>query len=471
MFANHGRAGLPNERGAGSGAVPPLLMGRNPSESVLARLEALHPKVIDLSLDRVLRLLAALGHPEEQLPPVIHVAGTNGKGSVVAFLAAIFAAHGLRCHVFTSPHLIRFHERIVVASEEIAEGPLVDLLEECERVNAGAPITFFEITTAAALLAFARTPADITLLETGLGGRLDATNVVARPAATILTPIALDHQSFLGETLSAIAGEKAGILKKETPCFSSQQSPDATAVIRSRAAALGVSVAWEAEHWRVSRSGDGLLYEDLGGISPRAYPAKRHLPAPGLSGHFQMGNTGLAVACAQSVLGSSLKWDAVARGIRTAHWPGRMQRIEDGPLRVLLPEDWELWLDGAHNPAAAAALAAEARQIWQDRPNAFIVGMLRTKDAARFLATIADSAERILAVTIPEADASLTTGELSDLGQSVGLMVERAAGVEQALRTLAFTMRRPARVIICGSLYLAGWVLAHNVPHMTKQGE
>lgn len=444
-------------------------MGRNPSESVLVRLEALHPKVIDLSLDRVLRLLAALGHPQDQLPPVIHVAGTNGKGSVVAFLAAIFAAHGLRCHVFTSPHLIRFHERIVVAGKEIAEGPLVDLLEECERVNAGAPITFFEITTAAALLAFARTPADITLLETGLGGRLDATNVVARPAATVLTPIALDHQSFLGETLSAIAAEKAGILKEKTPCVSARQNADAAAVIRSRAAALGVSVAWEAEQWRVSRSGDGLVYEELGGSPRGSNPAKPQLPAPGLSGHFQVGNAGLAIACARSVLGSSLQWEAVARGIRTAHWPGRLQRIEDGPLRALLPEDWELWLDGAHNPAAAAVLAAEAQSAWRDRPNAFIVGMLRSKDAAGFLAAIAARAERLFAVTIPEAAASLTAGELSDIGQSAGLAVERAASVEEALRALAITMGRPARVIICGSLYLAGWVLARNVPHMTKK--
>ena len=207
-------------------------MGGKTSQDVLRRLEALHPKVIDLSLERVARLLGALGHPEERLPSVVHVAGTNGKGSVVAFLRAIFESHGLRCHVFTSPHLIRFHERIVVAGKEIAEGALADVLEECERVNAGAPITFFEITTAAALLAFARTPADMTLLETGLGGRLDATNVVARPALTILTPIALDHQAFLGETLAAIAAEKAGILKPGTPCVSARQPDEAASVIR-----------------------------------------------------------------------------------------------------------------------------------------------------------------------------------------------------------------------------------------------
>jgi dihydrofolate synthase / folylpolyglutamate synthase len=450
-------------------------MGRGQSDSVLLRLEALHPKVIDLSLDRVLRLLAALGHPEDQLPPVVHVAGTNGKGSVLAFLGAIFAAHGLRCHVFTSPHLIRFHERIVVAGKEIAEGSLVEVLEECERVNAGAPITFFEITTAAALLAFARTPADITLLETGLGGRLDATNVVARPAATVLTPIALDHQSFLGETVAEIAAEKAGILKQGTPCFSSQQAAEAASVIRNRAKALEVPLVWESEHWRARRDGNGMLYEAFGRSSPGSSsatdPQKDHsawrLPAPGLAGHFQLNNAGLAIACAQSMLGTSLRREAVARGIHTAHWPARLQRINAGILRDLLPEDWELWLDGAHNPAAAAALAAEARQNWHDRPNAFIVGMLRTKDASGFLTTVAGNAERVVAVTVPEVAASLTAAELRDLGQSVGLAVEPAASVEDALRTLATDMSGPARAVICGSLYLAGWVLTRNAPHLS----
>jgi dihydrofolate synthase/folylpolyglutamate synthase len=294
-------------------------MGGEVSKDVLRRLEALHPKVIDLSLKRVLRLLAALGHPEDRLPPVVHVAGTNGKGSVIAFLRAIFEAHGLRCHVFPSPHLIRFHERIVVAGTEIAEGPLVDVLEECERVNAGAPITFFEITTAAALLAFARTPADITLLETGLGGRLDATNVVARPALTVLTPIALDHQAFLGETLEAIATEKAGILKAGILCVSAEQAAEAASVIRRRAEALHVPIEWEGEHWRVhgdQAEGSGtagrMLYEAPG--------ATWRLPAPGLTGHFQINNAGLAIAGARTVLGASLKWQAVASGIRAARW-------------------------------------------------------------------------------------------------------------------------------------------------------
>ena len=437
-------------------------MGRGQSGSVLSRLEALHPKVIDLSLDRVLRLLATLGNPQDQLPPVIHVAGTNGKGSVVTFLAAIFAAHGLRCHVFTSPHLIRFHERIVVAGKEIAEGPLVEVLEECERINADAPITFFEITTAAALLAFARTPADITLLETGLGGRLDATNVVARPAATVLTPIALDHQSFLGDTLAAIAAEKAGILQKETPCFSARQATEAAAVIRKRAKMLRAPVIREAEHWRALpiAGGKGLLYETLGGSSLETW----RLPAPGLAGRFQVNNAGLALACAQSVLGVSLDLEAVARGIRTAHWPGRLQRLDSGPLRDLLPADWEVWLDGAHNPASAAVLVAEARQNWQDRPNLFVVGMLRTKDAAGFLAALAAAAERIVAVTVPGSAASLTPEELRTQGQSVGLTIGCAPSMEDALRNLAGATSRPARVVICGSLYLAGWVLTRNAP-------
>jgi dihydrofolate synthase/folylpolyglutamate synthase len=434
-------------------------MGAKNSQDVLRRLEALHPKVIDLSLERVLRLLAALGHPEDRLPPVVHVAGTNGKGSVIAFLRAIFEAHGLRCHVFTSPHLIRFHERIVIAGQEIAESPLVDVLEECGRVNAGAPITFFEITTAAALLAFARTPADITLLETGLGGRLDATNVVARPALTVLTPIALDHQAFLGETLEAIAAEKAGILKPGTPCVSAEQAAEAAFVIRRRAKAMQVPFEWEGEHWRVrgdqaAGTAGGMVYEAPG--------ATWHLPAPGLTGHFQISNAGLAIAGARTVLGRSLDRGTVARGIRAARWPGRLQRLDEGPLRALLPANWELWLDGAHNPAAAEALAAEARQNWSDRPNGFIIGMLSTKDAAGFLASIGPIAEDIVSVTVPGAAASLTAQELSDLGRSAGFSIRPVASVEDGLRLLAASMRSPARVLICGSLYLAGWVLTRN---------
>ncbi len=439
-------------------------MGRDRSDSVLSRLEALHPKVIDLSLERVRRLLAALGNPEEQLPPVIHVAGTNGKGSVVAFLAAIFAAHGFRCHVFTSPHLIRFHERIVIAGKEIAEGPLVDVLEECERVNNGAPITFFEITTAAALLAFARTPADFTLLETGLGGRLDATNVIARPALTVLTPIGLDHQAFLGDTLGAIAVEKAGILKWGTPCLSARQPAEAATAIRRRAEALDAPVAWESEHWRASGDRDGMLFEGRTETWRRAGRGVWRLPAPGLAGHFQISNAGLAIAGAHVVLGASLRREAVGRGVGAAHWPARLQRLDHGRLRDLLPADWELWLDGAHNPAAAAALATEIGRNWRDRPTALVVGMLRTKDAGGVLATLAAAATRIVAVPIPAAAASLSADEIAAFGQSGGLAVERAASVEEALRRLALTIGSPARVLVCGSLYLAGAVLKSNAP-------
>jgi dihydrofolate synthase/folylpolyglutamate synthase len=299
------------------------------------------------------------------------------------------------------------------------------------------------------------------LLETGLGGRLDATNVVARPALTVLTPIALDHQAFLGETLEAIATEKAGILKAGTLCVSAEQAAEAASVIRRRAEALHVPIEWEGEHWRVrddQAEGSGtagrMVYEAPG--------ATWRLPAPGLTGHFQINNAGLAIAGARTVLGASLNWEAVARGIRAARWPGRLQRLDDGPLRALLPATWELWLDGAHNPAAAAALADEARQNWSDRPNAFIVGMLRTKDAAGFLAALAATTTDIVAVTIPEATAGLTAEELSDLGRSAGLGIKPATSVENGLRLLAASMSNPARVIICGSLYLAGWVLMRN---------
>lgn len=424
------------------------------SEGVLARLERLHPRVIDLSLDRVLRLLTDLGNPQDRLAPVVHVAGTNGKGSVVAFLRAILQAHGYHVHVFTSPHLIRFHERIVVAGNEIDEHALVDVLEACEAINAGRPITFFEITTAAAFLAFARTAADVTLLETGLGGRLDATNVVARPALTALTPIAMDHQAFLGESLAEIAGEKAGILKPGVPCVSVQQPSPAAAVIRHRAETVHAPVAWEGANWRVDPGSNGFVYEST--------VRSLRLPLPGLAGQFQFGNAGLSVACAEALLGAALDGEAVAHGLLGVRWPGRLQRLGTGRLSAVLPPQWDLWLDGGHNPAAASALASEI-QTWRNRPTDLVVGMLRNKDAAGFLGRLGPYVRRIVAVPIPGAGAGFTADELAHVGSTIGLTVEVAVNVENALALLtAAGSRAPSRVLICGSLYLAGAVLSFD---------
>lgn len=430
------------------------------TEDILSRLGRLHPKVIDLSLGRVQRLLDDLGHPETRLQNVIHVAGTNGKGSVVAFLKAFLEAHGLCVHVLTSPHLVRFHERIVVAGSEIEDTALAAVLEECERVNNGQAITFFEITTVAALLAFARTPADATLLETGLGGRLDATNVVERPALTVLTPIAVDHQAFLGDTLAEIAAEKAGILKPGVPCLSAAQHADAEAVIQARAQALGAPLYIEGIDWTAESHGDGLVYRDA--------DTSLTLPKPALAGRFQIRNAGLAVAASTRIPGLRLDAKALRRGMGRVVWPGRLQRLEGGPLNALLPNGWELWVDGGHNPAAGEAIADEIGH-WRDRPLHILFGMLRQKDAVGFLTAIAPCCTgKMAAVAIPGEANSLEADEAAELARRAGLEAAPAASIRDALARLGRDGKEPARVLVCGSLYLAGAVLAaHRDDHTT----
>jgi len=396
-------------------------------DPVLARLTALHPKLIDLKLDRVLRLLERLGNPERRLPPVIHVAGTNGKGSTVAFMRAMLEAADRRVHVYTSPHLVRFNERIVVAGEMLADGELLALLDECERANEGRPITFFEITTAAAFLAFSRAPADVLLLEVGLGGRLDTTNVVERPAVTAITPVARDHTQFLGETLADIAAEKAGIVKPGAPLVLAPQEAEAKAVILAKAADRGAPVY---DDWRVS---EGVFHG-----------RRMTLPLPklGLAGAHQAGNAGLALACLE---GFGLPEAALVRGLETAHWPARLQRLSEAP---------EIWLDGGHNPAAGRVLAdwlAGRRQRFD-----LIVGMLDTKDRDRFLASLAPHVEQAVAVPVPGSDASVPAEALAETARAAGMDATAAPNVETALERLGGA--RP--VLIAGSLYLAGAVLA-----------
>jgi dihydrofolate synthase/folylpolyglutamate synthase len=423
------------------------------SDTLLARLHSLHPKRIDLSLDRVERLLADLGHPQDRLPPVVHVAGTNGKGSTIAFLRAIVEAHGLTTHVYTSPHLVSFHERIVVAGRAIDERALAAVLAECETANAGRPVTLFEITTAAALLAFARVPADVTLLETGLGGRLDATNVVARPALTLLTPIGLDHQAFLGETIDAIAGEKAGIIKAGVPCLSAAQPAEASAVIRGRARALAAPLFSEGDDWSVVPTDDGFVY--------RSGDRERSLPPPALAGQFQLTNAGLAIAATTRLLTDRLDDEAVRAGVGAARWPGRMHHLRAGRLVHILPAGWELWLDGAHNPAAADAIITDMRR-WRDRPLHLVFGMLRSKAAAGFLSRVGPLVGRCLTVAIPGESASLTAAEAAAAAHGVGLAAEPCGDMETALERLAVEERGSARVVICGSLYLVGAALRAN---------
>ena len=424
------------------------------SDVVLERLTRLHPKIIDLSLGRVERLLARLGHPESRLAPVVHVAGTNGKGSMVAFLAAMLKAAGKRAQVYTSPHLVRFHERIRLAGGLIDEAALVELLEFCEAANGPEPITFFEITTAAAFLAFAREPADIVLLETGLGGRLDATNVVARPRLSVITPVSIDHVQYLGESIEQIAFEKAGILKPGVPAVIGPQPPAALAVIARRAAEVGAPLYRFGHDWHARAEAGGLLYEGEAGIE--------HYPTPLLSGAFQIVNAGLALACAEQLGDFGLDARARATGLGRVEWPARLQRLTGGRLERLLPAGWELWLDGGHNAAAGAALA-EAARAWSDRPLHLVYGMLNTKSARDFVRPLAPLARSLHAVAIPGVEASLSAEEAAAEAAEAGIGAQTAAGVEDAIRAIVGNVGNaaaPGRIMVCGSLYLAGHVLA-----------
>ncbi len=427
------------------------------SDAILARLLTLHPKVIDLALDRVLALLDALGRPQNQLPPVVHIAGTNGKGSTIAFLRAILEAADLAVHVYTSPHLVHFNERIRIAGKLIDEEALAEILDHCERVNDGQPITYFEITTAAAFCAFARKPADILLLECGLGGRFDATTVVDRPHATAITPVSMDHMQFLGDGLAEIAFEKAAIQKSGVPSIVGPQSAVAAQVISDYADQVDAplfraGVEWQTEPRTVNGS-HGVAYS-----SP-----SRELVAPVLALHglYQIENAGTAIALADSLHGFEIPDDAIKNGLAIAEWPGRMQHLESGRLRSLLPPDWELWLDGGHNEAAATALASAAGD-WSDRPLHLVFGMLNSKQPESFLRPLVPYVTRLRAVTIPGEENSLLADEISRTAMRLGIEAKSAESVDAALQQLADGQAGSARVLICGSLYLAGIVLAEN---------
>ncbi|WP_291298912.1 folylpolyglutamate synthase/dihydrofolate synthase family protein [Elioraea sp.] len=421
-----------------------------PSETVMARLARLHPKLIDLSLGRLERLLARLGHPERRLPPVLHVAGTNGKGSTCAFARAIAEAAGLRTHVYTSPHLVTFHERIRLASHLVTDAALTDALQRAETANGEDPITVFEITTAAALLLFAEAPADLLVLEVGLGGRLDATNVVARPAATAITHVAMDHMDFLGNTLAAIAFEKAGIIKPGVPCATGRQEPAAMAVIAEASRSAGASLLARDEAWTIAPAGAGLRYKDGAGVLD--------LPLPALPGAHQHDNAGIAIAALRAMGDARITADAVARGLATAVWPARLQRLVAGPLVSPLPEGWELWLDGGHNADAGqmigAHLAADASAPWH-----VIVGMKSGKGTEGFLAPIIPHAASLWAVAEPDQHLAQPPEAIIAASGGIARIGPRVA---DAVAAIAAAGGPPARILICGSLYLAGVVLREN---------
>ena len=418
------------------------------SDVILDRMMRLHPKVIDLTLDRIRELLGRLGHPERALPPVIHIAGTNGKGSTQAMIRAGLEAEGKRVHAYTSPHLVRFHERIRLAGELIDEGELMRLLDECDRVNAGAPITFFEITTAAAFLAFSRVPADYLLLEVGLGGRFDATNVIDRPALTVITPVSFDHEQYLGDTLGQIAFEKAGILKPGVTGIIGPQLPEAREAITARADAIGAPLLLSGQDWQVWEERGRLAYLDQRGLLD--------LPLPNLAGPHQVENAGAALAALRALgIGEAGTEAAVTRAV----WPARMQRLRRGPLVEAAPAA-DIWLDGGHNPAGGQALAATLSRIPERRTH-LVCGMLNTKDIAGYLLPLTAVAKDLRAVSIPNAPATLPAEETAAAARTVGLTAHVSENVLAAVEEIA-AADPDSRILICGSLYLAGEVLRDN---------
>ncbi len=420
----------------------------NTSDAILARMLALHPKIIDLTLDRMLRLLNALDHPEKKLPPVVHIAGTNGKGSTQAMIRAGLEKQGARVHAYTSPHLARFHERIRLAGELIDEDDLTDVLDECWEANERQNITYFEITTCAALLAFSRVEADYTLLEVGLGGRLDATNVVNAPELCVITPVSIDHEQFLGDTIEKIAAEKAGIIKRGVPCIVGPQPDAALEVIEDIAARAGAPVFAYGQHWHVYEERGRLIFQDERGLVD--------LPLPKLPGAHQILNAGAAIAALRHL---GMDEEACEGAMVDVSWPARMQRLKKGPLVSIAPNA-ELWLDGGHNAAAGEALAALLSEL-PDRSTYLVCGMLSTKDVCGYMSPFVPLVQKLHAVSIPGEASTLSSHETAQAARAVGLEAAEAENVAAAISDI--TKQEPeARIVICGSLYLAGNVLREN---------
>lgn len=414
-------------------------------DPISERLRARHPQRIDLSLERMRVLCAALGDPQDRLPPVIHVAGTNGKGSTVAFIRAIAEAAGLRVHAYTSPHLVRFNERIRLAGSLIGDEALNGILDRIEAVSGEA--TVFESATAAAFVAMSETPADLAIVEVGLGGSLDATNVIDRPLLSVIAPVDLDHAEFLGTALAGVATEKAGILKPGARGLIARQSETAMAAIEAAARTVHAPLTVMGVDFDAWAERGGMAFQDQARFLD--------LPAPTLVGPHQVANAGLAVAVALEL---DLSEAAIAEGLRTARWPARMQRLSAGPYAEMArASDAELWLDGGHNPHAAAALAETLaeRQAKAPRPLALIVGMLANKDAGGFFEALRGSGATVF--TVPFDGAAAEPEALAAVARGHGLGATPSASVGEAL---ARALRLGAgRVVICGSLYLAGEVL------------
>jgi dihydrofolate synthase/folylpolyglutamate synthase len=431
-----------------------------PLDAILARLLALHPRRIDLSLDRMWHVLDALGHPEKKLPPIIHVAGTNGKGSSIAFMRAMLEAAGARVHVYTSPNLVRMNERFRLGRAGaggvlVSDAELIAALTACERANGNAPITVFEIETAAAFLMFAENPADALLLEVGLGGRLDATNVVPPPLASVITPVSMDHMDFLGDTLEKIASEKAAILRPGIPAVIGRQTEGPLSVIIERAGETGAPLHVAGQDWIASEERGRLVYQDQHGLLD--------LPGPRLFGRHQIDNAGTAIATLRAA-GFMLPASAYEQGLVKADWPARMQRLTAGDLVAQAPEGGEIWLDGAHNPDGGRIVAAALADLEErvSRPVVLVVGMLASKDCEGFLRNFSGLARRLVAVPMRQ-DKGLPAETIAATARAIGIPADVSAGIEAALANIALLdLNPPPRILITGSLYLAGEALAAN---------
>ena len=418
------------------------------SDLILNRMMALHPKVIDLTLDRVWSLLEALGNPQNNLPKVIHIAGTNGKGSTLSMLRAGLNEIGLKTHAYTSPHLVRFHERIQLHDNFINENALTEILDECYSANKNRPITYFEITTCAAILAMSRKKADYVLLEVGLGGRLDATNVIARPALTIITPVSLDHEQFLGNTIRQIAGEKAGIIKPFCPVVIGKQNKDALEVITEKAFEQKAPILAEGREWHIKEAANSILYKDENKMM--------ELPKPNLLGTHQIQNAGIAIAALTHLIE---KKEAFYGAVSKAKWPARMQKLSTGPILKALGHS-DVWLDGGHNPAAGKALASYLSNH-NKKPTVLICGMLKTKDVAGYLSPFSNLVEFLAAVSIPNEQNTLSAGETAKHANDLGIKSKSFRSVSEGIQFVANQFPN-CQVLICGSLYLAGHILREN---------
>lgn len=427
------------------------------SQEIIERLSALHPDVIDLHLGRMERLLKALNHPEKHIPPVIHVGGTNGKGSVIATLHSVLNAAGLSSHAYTSPHLVEFHERIRIfkdgISRFISDEELLSLLNICEHANDGSPITYFEFTTAIAFMAFQKYPADFTLLEVGLGGRLDATNVIDSPALTIITSISIDHQKFLGESLTEIAFEKAGILKKGVPCITGHMPLEALEVFQDKAQALGVPLISEGVDWQVREENGRLVFQDLEGLLDLGLPALR--------GKHQVLNAGTAIAALRQLKDVNIQIEHIEKGLKNAAWPARLQLLPEGAFHASLPKHAEIWLDGGHNPAAGLSLGHSLADLGEKSPRDLILvcGMMENKDARLFLEPFQGLAREIYTLDIPGKENSYSADELAHISGLAGIKATACSSLEDAFSIISASGIVEPRILICGSLYLAGHVL------------